>query len=133
MTANTLTSISLAWTASTDNVGVTNYKLSRNGALIATLSNSTLSYSDSGLTSTTTYSYSLVATDAAGNTSTATTVTAATVTAKQGDLNGDNAVDITDLSILLSNYNTTNSVADINKDGAVNVFDLSILLSNYGT
>jgi hypothetical protein len=51
---------------------------------------------------------------------------------KQGDLNGDGAVNIFDLSILLSSYNTTNANADINKDGTVNIFDLSILLSNYG-
>jgi hypothetical protein len=133
MTSNTLTSISLAWNASTDNVAVTSYKLSRNGTLIATLPASTLAYNDSGLTNTTSYDYSLVATDAAGNTSAAATLNAATVTAKPGDLNGDNAVDVTDLSILLTNYNTSNSVADINKDGIVNVFDLSILLSNYGT
>jgi chitodextrinase len=133
MTANTLTSISLAWNASTDNVGVASYKLSRNGTLIATLPSGTLVYNDSGLTNTTTYSYSLVATDAVGNTSTASTLTVATVTAKPGDLNGDNNVDITDLSIMLSNYNTTNSVADCNKDGIVDILDLSILLSNYGT
>ncbi len=133
MTGNSLTTIALAWNASTDNIAVTNYKLSRNGTPIATIPNGTLTYSDSGLTSTTTYSYVLVATDAAGNTSTAATLSVATVAAKPGDLNGDNLVNITDLSILLSNWNTTNSVADINKDGIVNIFDLSILLSNYGT
>ena len=49
-----------------------------------------------------------------------------------GDLNGDNTVGITDLSILLSNYNTTNPTADINLDGTVNILDLSILLSHWG-
>src|SRR5438105_13165153 len=49
-----------------------------------------------------------------------------------GDLNNDNSVNVTDLSILLSNYGTTNSTADINTDGTVNVLDLSILLSHYG-
>ena len=49
-----------------------------------------------------------------------------------GDINGDGRVDITDLSILLSNYGTSNTQADINKDGKVDVLDLSILLSNYG-
>lgn len=49
-----------------------------------------------------------------------------------GDLNGDNTVSITDLSILLSNYGTTNSTADINGDGTVSILDLSILLSHYG-
>jgi hypothetical protein len=50
-----------------------------------------------------------------------------------GDLNSDGVVNITDLSILLSNYSTTNSVADLNSDGQVNIIDLSTLLSNYGT
>jgi hypothetical protein len=54
-------------------------------------------------------------------------------TPKPGDLNSDGVVNITDLSILLSSWNTTNSTADINKDGTVNILDLSILLSNYGT
>jgi hypothetical protein len=48
-----------------------------------------------------------------------------------GDLNNDNTVNITDLSMLLSNYGTTNTAADINNDGTVNVLDMSILLSNY--
>jgi hypothetical protein len=54
-------------------------------------------------------------------------------TPKPGDLNSDGVVNITDLSILLSSWNTTNSTADINKDSTVNILDLSILLSNYGS
>jgi hypothetical protein len=49
-----------------------------------------------------------------------------------GDLNNDNTVNITDMSILLSNYGTSNPTADINSDGTVNILDMSILLSNYG-
>lgn len=49
-----------------------------------------------------------------------------------GDLNNDNTVNIQDLSILLSNYGTSNTAADINSDGTVNVLDLSTLLSHYG-
>ena len=49
-----------------------------------------------------------------------------------GDLNNDNTVNITDMSILLSNYGTSNTTADINSDGTVNVLDLSVLLSHYG-
>jgi hypothetical protein len=51
---------------------------------------------------------------------------------KYCDLNGDNRVDIFDLSIILSRYGGTSSTADINNDGKVDIFDLSILLSNYG-
>jgi len=49
-----------------------------------------------------------------------------------GDLNNDNTVNIQDLSILLSDYNTSNTAADINGDGTVNVLDMSALLSHYG-
>ena len=54
-------------------------------------------------------------------------------TAKTGDLNGDSSVNISDLSILLSNWNATSGAADINGDGKVDVFDLSILLSHFGS
>jgi hypothetical protein len=58
-------------------------------------------------------------------------------TAKTGDLNSDNLVNIFDLSILLSNYGktkaqATNPACDLNNDSQINIFDLSILLSNYG-
>ena len=49
-----------------------------------------------------------------------------------GDLNNDNTVNAQDLSLLLSNYGTTNSAGDVNSDGLVNAIDLSILLSHYG-
>ena len=61
------TQINLSWTASTDNVGVTSYRVYRNGTQIASLS--TTSYSDTGLSPSTTYSYSVAAVDAAGNVS----------------------------------------------------------------
>jgi fibronectin type 3 domain-containing protein len=59
--------INLSWNASTDNVGVAGYKVYRNGVLagIAT----TRSYSDSGLTPSTSYAYTVAAYDAQGNTS----------------------------------------------------------------
>ena len=54
-----------------------------------------------------------------------------TTTPIPGDLNNDGVVNVLDLSILLSNFGTANSVADINKDGTVNILDLSVLLSHY--
>jgi len=48
-----------------------------------------------------------------------------------GDLNDDGKVNIFDLSILLSSWNTSSATADLNHDGSVNVFDLSILLSHW--
>jgi chitodextrinase len=59
--------INLSWTASTDNVGVTGYKVFRNGAQLGTTAST--SYSDTGLSAATTYTYTVAAYDAAGNTS----------------------------------------------------------------
>jgi hypothetical protein len=60
-------SLTLAWTASTDNVGVTGYRVYRNGALAGSVS-ATL-FNDSGLAASTVYSYAVAAVDAAANTS----------------------------------------------------------------
>src|SRR5579862_7270649 len=59
--------INLNWTASTDNVGVTGYKVFRGGVQIGT--STTNAYSDTGLTASTSYTYTVSAYDAAGNTS----------------------------------------------------------------
>lgn len=52
---------------------------------------------------------------------------------KLGDLNNDNLVNILDLSILLSKFNTSDTAADLNKDGKVDLLDLSALLSKWGS
>src|SRR5258708_37606888 len=62
------TGANLSWSASTDNVGVTGYIVRRYGVQIATPA--TTSYADTGLSAATTYSYTVAARDAAGNTST---------------------------------------------------------------
>jgi hypothetical protein len=68
--------INLSWSASTDNVGVTGYKIFRNGTQIATVSGT--SYSNTGLAANTTYSYTVAAYDAAGNTSAQSTAKSVT-------------------------------------------------------
>jgi hypothetical protein len=127
---NTLTAINLSWTASTDNIGVTGYRIQRNGTLMATVT--TLAYSDTALASGSTFTYTVSAIDAANNASAPATLSATTLSIKIGDLNGDNIVNITDLSIFLSHWNTTDPVSDIDHNGIVNIFDLSSLLSHYG-
>jgi len=57
--------INLSWGASTDNIGVTGYRIYRNGSAITT-STQTF-YSDTGLAQSTKYSYTVTAFDAAGN------------------------------------------------------------------
>ncbi|WP_306568009.1 lytic polysaccharide monooxygenase [Paenibacillus elgii] len=63
----TATSVSLAWNASNDNVGVTSYKIYNGSELIGTVSGSTLSYSVIGLNSNTSYTFTVRAEDAVGN------------------------------------------------------------------
>jgi chitodextrinase len=65
--ATSSSQISLSWTAATDNVGVKGYKIYRSGSQIATVTGT--SFSNTGLTSGKTYSYTVAAYDAAGNTS----------------------------------------------------------------
>jgi chitodextrinase len=83
-TATSPTTVSLSWTASTDNVGVTGYTISRGGTAIGTVSGSTTTFSDTGLTPGTAYTYQVTASDAAGNVSppsnTATATTQADTT-----------------------------------------------------
>lgn len=49
----------------------------------------------------------------------------------RSDMNGDNKINLTDFSILLSFWGTDNAEADINADGIVNLADVSILLFNW--
>ena len=82
VTATTLfSSIGITWNSSTDNVGVTGYKIYKNGNLLASPNNSATSYTDSaasGFTPNTTYAYYIRAVDAAGNISSQSTSASAT-------------------------------------------------------
>ena len=52
-----------------------------------------------------------------------------------GDLNGDRLIDLSDLSLLLSNYGTAGvgpEHGDVTGDGLVDLSDLSLLLSQFG-
>ncbi|HAH32574.1 MAG TPA: hypothetical protein DCL44_09710 [Elusimicrobia bacterium] len=59
--------INLSWTASTDNVGVTNYKIYRNGGVTPIAMPTGTTYSNTGLTASTAYSYTVSACDAVDN------------------------------------------------------------------
>jgi chitodextrinase len=84
-TGTSNTQIGLTWTAATDNVGVTSYLVERclgaacsNFAQVGT--STVTSFSDSGLTSATTYSYRVRASDAVGNLGPYSNVATATTT-----------------------------------------------------
>ncbi len=92
-TAISASQIDLSWTASTDNVGVTGYRVERcqgsgctNFVQIATPSGP--SYADAGLAAGTTYRYRVRASDAAGNLSGYSSVVAATTATTSGSPGG---------------------------------------------
>jgi chitodextrinase len=87
-TALSSSQINLTWTASTDNVGVTGYRVERcQAAGCSTFAQvgtpTTTSYSDAGLTASTSYSYRVRATDGAGNFGLYSSVAGGTTTSTQ--------------------------------------------------
>jgi chitodextrinase len=80
VTSHTATTVGLSWTAATDNVGVTGYRIFANGVVIGTTAST--SFTATGLTASTSYSFTVTAQDAAGNSSPASA--AASVTTDSG-------------------------------------------------
>lgn len=103
----TLTSLDLSWTASTDNVGVTEYDVFEGASLIGSTAGTTLGVV--GLSPATLYSFSVVAKDAAGNESAASdpldVTTLSDTTAPSGPTN-------------LTAANTTQTTTDLSWDAA---------------
>jgi len=68
----TETTVDLSWTASTDNVGVTEYEVYKDAALYSTVAGTTANVTD--LTASTAYDFYVIAKDAAGNASAASSI-----------------------------------------------------------
>ncbi|PWF47712.1 fibronectin type III domain-containing protein [Massilia glaciei] len=82
-TATSSSQINLSWSGSTDNVGVTGYRVYRAGVLVGSPTGTT--FSNTGLNASTAYSYTVKAIDAAGNLSLASNTAGATTTAAATD------------------------------------------------
>ncbi|MGW4380169.1 glycoside hydrolase family 6 protein [Kitasatospora sp. NPDC004531] len=82
----TANSVALTWSASTDNVGVTGYDVYRGGTLVGSATGT--SYTDTGLSASTAYTYTVKAHDAAGNVSAASAALVATTQASGGGPGG---------------------------------------------
>jgi parallel beta-helix repeat protein len=76
----TMSTVDLSWTASTDNVAVTDYDVYKNGVRVGSTAGAT-SYQVSGLTANTSYSFTVKAKDAAGNLSAASSTLSVTTVA----------------------------------------------------
>ena len=73
----TQTTLDLSWNAATDNVGVTQYEVIQNGVVLGTTA--TTNYAVSGLSASTTYTFEVIAYDAANNTSNSASINATTI------------------------------------------------------
>lgn len=103
-TAISTTEVELTWDASTDNIAVDRYYIYRDNIRIDDVATFPRSFSDSGLTANTTYSYNITAVDDSGNesarssTTTATTLSTSTATGQGGSR-----------SVVITNFNTTSN------------------------
>ena len=82
ISGTTASTAALTWTASTDNVGVTGYRVYRNGTQVGTAT--ATGYTDTGLAASTAYSYTVAAVDAAGNVSAASAAVTGTTAGSGG-------------------------------------------------
>lgn len=115
--------VDLSWNASTDNVGVTGYRVYRDGAVIANVAGT--SYVDTSVVASTTYSYTVAAHDAAGNfsgQSAAAVVTTGTGGTTSAWANGMGSViegnyvfatSLRSLDVFLDDLNGTRAPADL--------------------
>jgi len=124
-----------------DNIGIAKLEFYADGSLLGSDSSSPYSYSfNPNSVSAGSHSLTVTAYDAAGNSTTSSVVTvttSSTTTYLSADINKDGKVNLTDLSILSTNYGKTGGAisptrADINGSGKVDLTDLSILSSQYG-
>ncbi|MFH1489316.1 MAG: carboxypeptidase regulatory-like domain-containing protein, partial [Pseudomonadota bacterium] len=121
--------IDLSWTASTDNVGVTGYKVYQDGIEVGTTAS--LSFSDTGLTASTNYCYTVKAYDLANNFSgdsnqACATTQSGTPQPLQGDINADGSVNLTDAILALQvlsgmNPSGVSLSGDVNADGRIGI------------
>ncbi len=102
----TNTSVSLSWTASTDNIGVTEYDIFQGGTQVGTVNGTTTSFLVSALTINTPYVFTVAAKDAAGNMSSKSAVLNISTTNNVPDTQAPSAP-----SNLTSSNQTNNSIS----------------------
>jgi len=141
------TSVALTWNASTPAAGcsIAGYKVFRGTTSLTPNLVSTASYTDTGLTPFTSYSYTVVAVDTSGHSSSASTaLTVKTLTSSgctvvlHDDLNNDCLVNFNDLALFVQDYRTNNgntvpinTGGDLDSSGHVDFNDLAIFAQYY--
>jgi chitodextrinase len=105
----TQNSTNLSWSGATDNVGVTGYEIYRGSTLLG--NTSATNYTATGLAASTTYTFTVKAMDAAGNTSAASNSVSVTTLAPASDTTAPTAP-------TLSASGTTSSATNLSWSGA---------------
>src|SRR5690606_31634878 len=127
------TGTSLTWSASTDNVGVTNYEVLQDGVSIANTGIST-SFNVTGLAPSTEYDFTVFAEDAAGNVSAAGNTETVTTT---GTVDTEAPTAVTDLNAsgTTSSGTSLSWSASTDNIGVTNyqVFQNGVVIANTGT
>lgn len=118
--------VKLTWSASQDNLGVTGYDIYRSGSSskVSTVSGTTTTYTDTNLMTNTTYSYYVIARDAAGNSSPASnTATAKTLSQPPSAPTALKQTAVTSNSVSMSWTPSTDNVAvtayDVYRDNSL--------------
>ncbi|WP_294217877.1 endonuclease [uncultured Chryseobacterium sp.] len=103
----TANSIALNWTAATDNIGVAGYDIYVNGTLYATVTGTSATVS--GLAPSTTYTFYIIARDAAGNSSAqSNTATGTTLAGQSGGGTSCGTENFETITVVADAYNTYN-------------------------
>ncbi|MDB5175229.1 MAG: fibronectin type domain protein [Candidatus Saccharibacteria bacterium] len=112
-TSQTISSISVAWNPSADNVGVASYNVYRNGQLVKNLAGT--SFTDTGLAVFTGYTYHVTAIDAAGN-----------GTVLSAPLYGSTAQDVTPPSVPDNLHQTSQTITSVTLSWDAATDDVSV-------
>jgi len=133
----TSSTVSLSWTASTDNVGVTGYDVYANNVLKATVTGTSTTVQ--GLASSTAYNFHVIAKDAAGNTSPqSNTATETTLAGSGGGTGTCGTEDFSNIPASASSYSnriwTNNNIdwtaTDARTDQTINGKAITLRIGN---
>ena len=131
-TAQTDTTVDLSWTAATDNIAVTNYKVYKNAVLETTLGN-VLTYQVTGLTAATAYNFTVTALDAAGNESVVSNAESITTNAASGGGSGNWTLNNQDVYYNTGNVGigTTTPDEKLAVNGNIHAKEIRVDLNNW--
>lgn len=117
-----------------DNIGVSKVDLYVDGTFKLTDTTSPYSFSVSGLSEGIHQIYA-IASDASSNTQQSATISVTVKQFKDGDVNGDGSINLTDFFVIRTNFGKTGMTraqGDLNGDGSVTLSDFFVLRQNFG-